>query len=120
MLPNVFQLLRTSPVVMNAVGQAIYRHGNAPLDAPKPYITWLLVSNRPEDQLSGTPCTDFDLVQIDVWSEGDTQVEQIAYAVRDVLDDAGLSNRIIMNTFDKDTKLYRLGIEVDFIRPRPA
>src|SRR5690625_2893760 len=118
MLPLVYPLLRSSPAIVGAVGTAIYRHGSAPLDTPRPYITWLLVSGRPEDQLSGAPCADFDLVQIDVWSEGDTQVEQIAYAVRDVLDSAGHANRMIMNTYDKDTKLYRLAIETDFIRSR--
>lgn len=118
MLPLVYPLLRSSPKIMEAVGTAIYRHGRAPQNPPRPYITWLLVSNRPEGQLSGAPCADFDLVQIDVWSEGDTQVEKIAYTVRDVLDGAGHANRIIMNTYDKDTKLYRLGIEVDFIQSR--
>lgn len=118
MLPLVYPLLRSSPAIIDAVGAAIYRHGTAPQDVSRPYITWLLVSGRPQDQLSGSPCVDFDLVQIDVWSEADTQVEQIAYAVRDVLDAAGHANRMVMNTFDKDTKLYRLAIEVDFIRSR--
>lgn len=118
MLPLVYTLLRSSPVIVDAVDEAIYRHGIASEDAPRPYITWLLVAGRPEDQLSGSPCVDFDLVQIDVWSEDDNQVEQIAYAVRDVLDNAGHANRIIMNTFDKDTKLFRISIEADFIHNR--
>lgn len=118
MLPLVNQLLGSNPAIANAVGNAIYRHGTAPNGPPRPYITWFLVSNRPEAQLSGVPCTDFDLVQIDVWSEGDSQVEQIAYVVRDVLDGNGIANRMILNSFNKETKLYRIGIEAEFIRPR--
>lgn len=120
MLPKVYELLYAQPAISGAVGNRIYRHGYA-LDSPqRPYITWFLVAGNPEDQLSGVPCTDFDLVQIDAWSDKDSQVEQIAYAVREALDAAGHANRLIMNTFDKDTKLYRIGIEVNFIRPRPA
>lgn len=120
MLPKVYGLLYAQPAISGAVGNRIYRHGYA-LDSPqRPYITWFLVSGSPENQLSGAPCTDFDLVQIDVWSDKDSQVEQIAYVVRDALDAAGHANRFIMNTFDKDTKLFRIGISAEFIRPRPA
>lgn len=120
MLPLVYALLMSSPAITDKVEDRIYRHGNATQGVKRPYITWFLVANTPEDQISGRPCTDFDLVQIDIWSEGDTQVEEIAYAVRNTLDDAGLSNRIIINSHDKDTKLFRLALEANFIRPRPA
>ena len=118
MLPLVYALLMSSSAITDKVGDRIYRHGNATQGVKRPYITWFLVANTPEDQISGKPCTDFDLVQIDVWSEGDTQVEQIAYAVRDTLDGAGISNRMILNSYDNETKLFRLGLEADFIRPR--
>lgn len=118
MLPPVYALLKSNPTITGKVDDRIYRHGNAPQGVKRPYITWFLVANRPEEQLSGKPCSDFDLVQIDAWSEGDAQVEQIAYAVRDTLDGAGISNRMILNSYDNETKLFRLGLEADFIRPR--
>lgn len=118
MLPLVYRLLRSNPEIKQAVGKAIYRHGIAPLDAPRPYITWFLVSNRPELQLSGTPCTDFDLIQVDVWSEGDAEVERIAGLVRGTFEAEGLAVRVVVNSFEDETKLYRIGLEVDFIRSR--
>lgn len=118
MLPRVYKLLRSNTEIKQVIGEAIYRHGIAPLDAPRPYITWFLVSNRPELQLSGAPCTDFDLVQIDVWSEDDAEVETLALLVRDTCESQGLAVRVVVDGFESETKLYRLGLEVDFIRDR--
>ena len=118
MLPPVYSLLSADPYISTVVGKAIYAHGAAPIDVTRPYITWFLVSGSPLDQLSGAPCTDFDLVQIDVWSRGVDEVVSIARAVRNLLDSKGNANRVVMDTFDKDTKLYRHAIETSFIRNR--
>jgi hypothetical protein len=45
----------------------------------------------------------------------DAQVETLATAIRDAVDAAGFSNRLIINQRDPDTKLYRIGIQADFI-----
>jgi len=118
MLPNVYQLLRTNSTILNTVSNRIYRHGSAPQDVVKPYITWSIISGNPVDNVSQAPCVDFDTVQIDCWSESDTGIETLAYAVRSSLDLAMISNRIIINTRETDTKLYRIALEADFIRPR--
>lgn len=120
MLPAVFLTLQT-PAVLAIVGGApvrIFRHGAAPQDIEKPYVTWFEVAGQPYDQISGTPCGDFDSVQIDCWSKSDAQVEQLAAAVRDAVDLAGIANRIVVNLRDSDTKLYRIGLEADFINSR--
>jgi hypothetical protein len=120
MLPAVFQTLQT-PAVLAIVGGdpvRIFRHGAAPQDTAKPYITWFLVNDQPYDQLSGPPCGDFDSVQIDCWSKSDLQVEQLAGAVRDAVDLAGIANRVVVNLRDPDTKLFRIGLEADFINSR--
>ncbi|CAB3925013.1 DUF3168 domain-containing protein [Achromobacter ruhlandii] len=121
MLPAVFQTLQT-PAVLAIVGGGspirIFRHGAAPQDTEKPYVTWFEVAGQPYDQLSGTPCGDCDSVQIDCWSMSDAQVEQLAAAVRDAVDVAGIANRIVVNLRDPDTKLYRIGLEADFINSR--
>lgn len=120
MLPAVFLTLQT-PAVLAIVGGTpvrIFRHGAAPQDTEKPYVTWFEVAGQPYDQLSGTPCGDFDSVQIDCWSMSDLQVEQLAAAVRDAVDMAGIANRIVVNLRDPDTKLYRIGLEADFINSR--
>lgn len=117
-LPNVYQALRANSTVVSTVGTRIYRHGSAPQDVTKPYITWFLVSGNPVDNVSTSPCVDKDVIQIDCWSESDTVIETLAYAVRSALDSALISNRMMMNSRETDTKLYRIALEADFIRSR--
>lgn len=118
MLPLIYKLLRGNAEIKALVDTRIHRHDIAPLGTERPYITWFLVSGRPEQQLSGAPCTDFDLVQIDVWSEDDAEVERLARLVRDTCEAEGLAVRIAVNGYEPETKLFRLGLEVDFIRSR--
>lgn len=118
MLPLIYPLLRSSATVKAIVDDRIGRHGSMEQDAARPYITWFLVNGNPENQLSGAPCADVDTVQIDCYSMDDTQVETLAYAVRDALDGAGHLNRIVRNLRDPDTKLYVMSLEADIIRPR--
>lgn len=117
MLPRVLPVL-TTPAVLAIVGGTpvrIFRHGAAPQDTAKPYVTWFEVTGQPYDQISGLPCGDFDSVQIDCWSMDDTQVETLARAIRDAVDAAGFSNRLVINHRDPDTKMYRIGLQADFI-----
>lgn len=118
MLPLIFPLLRANATILSLVANRIYRHGSAPQGVVKPYITWFLINNRPEDQISGSPCADFDTVQIDCYDLDDTQVETIAYAVRDTLDAGGHANRLIRDTREDGTGLYVVTIETDLIRSR--
>ncbi|ARP89823.1 hypothetical protein CAL14_05570 [Bordetella genomosp. 9] len=120
MLPPVFRTLNV-PAVRAFVGSdlpRIFRHGSAPQDVQKPYITWFSVAGQPYDQISGPPCGDFDSVQIDSWSMDDEEVEEMATAVRAALDAEGIANRLVLDNRETDTKLYRIGIEADFIRSR--
>ena len=118
MLPPVFTTLRNDATVLSTVGNRIYRHGDAPQNVTKPYVTWFVVMGMPELQISGAPCSDMDTIQMDCWSEQDSEVESLAYAVRKALDDAKIANRIVINGREDETRLYRIGIEADFIRSR--
>lgn len=118
MIPNIYQILRTNPNLVTLVGTKIYRHGSAPQNVVAPYLTWFLISGIPENQLSGAPCTDRDSVQIDVWSETDSQVVQIAAEVRAALDAQGHANTAVINTRETDTRLYRIGFQTDIIQSR--
>jgi hypothetical protein len=118
MFPRVYSTLRASAAVLALVGDRIGRNGEVPQDTAKPYITWLIVSGQPHDQISGTPCSDFTTVQIDCWSTTDDGIEALAVAVRDALDAAGHHNRVVINGRDSETRLYRVGIEADFITQR--
>lgn len=118
MLPNVYQTLRGNSTVVSTVGTRIYRHGSAPQNVQKPYITWFMVAGTPENVLNAAPCSDRDTVQIDCWSESDESIETLAYAVRSALDSNLISNRMVINNRETDTKLYRIAIEADFIASR--
>lgn len=117
-LPNVYQLLRANLTVLSVVGTRIYRHGSAPQDVVAPYITWSLGMGLPYDNMSTAPPADKDTVQIDCWSESDTQIETLGYAVRAALDASLISNRIVVNSRESDTKLYRITLEADFVSSR--
>jgi Protein of unknown function (DUF3168) len=117
-LQNVYQVLRSNSTVVNTVGTRIYRHGSAPQDVQKPYITWFVVTGQPEDILNAAPPHDRDTIQIDCWAETDTSIETLAYAVRSALDNQLISNRIIIDSRETDTKLYRMALEADFIASR--
>jgi len=118
MFPNVYATLRANATVQTIVGEKIGRHGSMPQDEAAPYITWFVVADQPHDNLSDPPPSDFNTVQIDCWSEDDKQVATMARAVRDALDAAGVLNRLRIDTREPDTKLYRVGIEADFITQR--
>jgi hypothetical protein len=115
MLPNVYTVLRQNSTVLQKVANRIYRHASAPQNVAAPYITWFMVMGMPDLQISGAPLSDMDTIQIDVWSTDDAEVEQIAYAVRDVLDNAKIANRIVQNSRENESRLFRIGIEADFI-----
>lgn len=120
MLPKIFPILNTTAIkaLVGTNPVRIYRHGQAPEGVVRPYITWFVVIGTPYDQVSGVPCGDNDTVQIDVWSESDSQVETLASLVRDAIESAGYTCRISTNDFETETKLYRIGFDVDFIHSR--
>lgn len=123
MFADVYQTLST-PAVLALVGAnpRIFGSDNAPQNTPTPYITWFVVVGDPHVQLSGAPPSDADTIQIDCYAGPDgaaeAQVEQLAQAARAALDDAGIVNRIIINTREPDTGLYRIALQADFIHNR--
>ena len=120
MFPPVDDTLSAWPAVSAIVGNRIAKHGEIPQGAERPYITWFVVVGQPFDQLSGTPCGDFDTVQIDCWAESSKQVEALALAVRDALDDAGHANRTIIDNREPagTSRMFRVTQQADFIASR--
>ena len=125
MLPNVFPVLNTTEIRALVGNPArIYDFGSAPQGVDKPYITFWNVSGNPHEQLSGAPCSDFDIVQIDIYAGpqdgGKAQVRTLARLVQGALDNAGIANRLIIQGRDNDTRLFRVSLEADFINNRAA
>ncbi|NYT59429.1 DUF3168 domain-containing protein [Alcaligenaceae bacterium] len=121
MLAPIFKTIDT-PAVRAIVGNRIYGKGTAPQGTPLPYITWFTVAGDPYANLSDAPNADNDTIQIDCWAGPDDDQEgicdQLAKHVRDAVDAAGQACRIIIDTREADTKLFHIGLQVEFIHNR--
>lgn len=117
MFPPVFRTIHT-PAVAAIVGDQIGRHGEVPQNGARRYITWSIVLGLPHDQISGSPPSDFTTVDINCWHDTDSGIQALALGVRDALDTAGIHYRVRVNLREPDTRLYRVGIEADFITQR--
>lgn len=117
MLPPVFQTLKASADVKNIVGTnppRIYRHGDAPQDTTRPYITWQLIFGAPENNLSDpTPC-DRATVQVDCWHQTDAGVEALAAAARAAIEPVATITGIPIDLREPETRLYRVALQVDW------
>jgi len=116
MLPNIYQILRTSNAVKAIVGASpsrIYRHESAPQDTTKPYITWFIITGVPQNTLSETPNIDAISIQVDCWHQTDAGVELMAIAVRDAMETVSHMTSIVVNEREPETKLYRIGLQFD-------
>lgn len=118
MFPPVYTTLRANATVLAMVADRIGAQGWVPQDTTRPYITWFIVIGQPHDTLSEIPQSDFDSVQIDCWHPTEAGVRELSLAVRDALDSAAVLNRVVVNNKDTETKLYRVGIQADFITQR--
>ena len=118
MFPRVYQTLTANATVVAMVGDRIGRHGVIQQTETRPYITWQIVIGQPYDNLSAAPCGDFTTVQIDCYHQTDAGVVQLANAVRAALDAALIVNRVRLNVRDPETRLYRVGLDADFITDR--
>lgn len=122
MLPPVFQALKASAAVKAIVGTnppRIYRHGQAPQDPTRPYITWFVVTGTPQNNLSTVPDIDALTVQVDCWHQTDGGVELLAAAARDACEPSAHMTQIGPNDYEAETKLYRIGLTFDWWLHRP-
>ncbi len=121
MFPGVFQQLKSSQAVKDIVGvnpPRIYRHGSAPQDTSRPYITWEVISGVPDNNLSDLPPSDRITVQVDVWHQTDSGVEALAIAARDAIEPIAHMTGIPINLREPETRLYRIGLQFDWILSR--
>ena len=117
MFPPVYRTLHTSAVAA-IVDDRIGRHGEISQTETRPYIVWQIVTGLPHDNLSDPPPSDFTTVQIDCYAMQDGAVETLANAVRAALDAVLICNRVVVNNRDPETRLYRVGLDADFITRR--
>lgn len=118
MLPPIFPLLMAAPAVAAIVADRVYGHDEAPQGVLDPYVTWFVVSGPPEQVLEGSPPFDKFTIQIDCRHPRGDGVLQLAKAVRDAVEPHACVTNLIANNREPETKLYRLGLELDFILNR--
>lgn len=118
MLPRVFAILKASADVRNIVATRIYRHGSAPQDTSRPYITWTLISGIPENNLSDPPPLDRMSVQVDCWHQTDDGIDRLATAARDAIEPVAYMTGVIIDQRETETKLFRMSMQFDFFNGR--
>lgn len=121
MLPPVFQTLKASAEVKAIVGTnppRIFAHSEAPEDSQKPYITWQLISDVPENNLSDLPPTDRATVQVDCWHQTGAGVVLLARAARDAIEPSAHMTGIPIDLREPETKLFRIGLQFDWFVDR--
>lgn len=114
MLPPVYPTIMAVPGVVALIGDRCYRHGEAEPSVQAPYVTYFIVTGTPENNLSDPPPIDRVGVQVDCWSDGDEQVEQLATAVRNAMEPHAHMTSIVLNTRDLETRRYRIGMQFDW------
>lgn len=117
MFPPVFQTLKASADVKAIVGTnppRIYRHGEAPQNVERPYITWALIAGTPENNLSDPPPVDRQSVQVDCWHQTDSGIEVLAEAVRDAIEPTAHMTGTLIDLREQETRLYRVSMQFDF------
>lgn len=117
MFPPVFRTLQTSEII-GIVDDRIGAHGEVAQTEARPYITYQTVSGIAHDNLSDAPGSDFTTVQLDCYATSQGTAETLALAVRSALDAELIVNRVILTNRDPETRLYRVGLEADFITRR--
>ena len=124
MIPPLYAALAAAPAVTAIVGSPprAYRHGSAPQDTTRPYITWFLLAGVPENELSDVPGIDRCTLQVDCWHQTDAGIEALAVAVRDAVEPLAHCTAVPINTREAETKLYRIALQFDWwlSRPEPA
>jgi hypothetical protein len=121
MFPQVFQTLKASAAVKAIVGQnppRIYRHGSAPQDTTRPYLTWFIVSGVPENTLSELPAVDRSQVQVDCWHQTDAGIEALAIAVRDAIEPSAHMVGAPVDLKEFETGLFHIALTFDFFVDR--
>jgi hypothetical protein len=120
MFPPVLQTLKANPAVTAILGDPprVFARDDAPQDGDRPYVSWFIVTGTPENELSDVPGIDRQTIQVDVWSKQDEQSRALASAVRDAIEPVAHMTSMPVDGRERDTKLYRIGMQFDWWLPR--
>lgn len=116
MLPPVFATLQAATAVTAVLGDPprVYRRGNAPQDATKPYVSWQVIGDAPENELSDVPGIDRCSIEVNAWHREDAGCVALAKAVRDAIEPVAHMTSIVIDEREQETKLYRIAMQFDW------
>lgn len=117
MIPAVYPLLTGDAAVSAIVGNRVYQT-EAPEPVIRPYVVFSLPSSVPLNTLSCNPEMDDQRIQVDCWSESQTESRQLGEAVRNALETV---THIVLGPWadrDPDTKMFRWSMDAEFFEPR--
>lgn len=118
MFAPVYDVLVADSQVSTLLGTRIYRHDDAARDVSGDYATWA-VSATPENSLDDRPLIDRQTITVNVYSDDDETVEQIADAVRNALEPFAQCTGVPVDNRDRaETKRYRIALQFDWWHPR--
>jgi hypothetical protein len=93
----------------------LFPFGLAPQEVQAPYVVWQNIGGAPENYLGSLPDADAYSVQVDVYGVTESDVSNVALAIRDAVEpDAYITGWGNTNR-DYTTGLYRYNFSVDFI-----
>lgn len=117
MLPLLYPILTGAADVHSLVSDRVYRHGSAPQNVVRPYVTWSVPGGFAENAFEGA-CADVMRVQVDCWSEDDAEIEAVAKAVRTAIEPHAHLVGYVADERDFETRRFRISFAFDFILSR--
>lgn len=121
MLPPIFPVLKASMPVAAIIGPnpiRAFRHGHVPQDTVAPYVVWSSINILPSNNLSDLPSDDRITIEIDCYSYDDTEIVQLATAVRNAIEPHAHLTGVPVDLKETETQLYRMSLQFDWFLSR--
>ena len=116
--PPVFELAASDSAVTQELGTSpvrLYPFGEAPAGSIKPYCVWQTITGTPEHYLDKVPDANHFRVQIDVYADTAKDSRKAANALISLYEQHAYVMNTGMEMREKNTNLYRINFDVDFI-----
>lgn len=121
--PGIFRILADDSSIVALLKAPngklrIFPWGEAPQQSPTPYVTYSVISGRPENMLGDTPLEDNMGTQIDVWGRTGEETEKLMDLISTILEPVAHMTSFDAAEKDTGTRLYRGRMDFDVIKSR--
>lgn len=120
MLPPFFPAINTTAVkaIFGSKPLRVLPFGDVDPTIVKPYAAWQNVFGSPENYLGDAPRMDAWGIQVDVYATTEAECDAAAKVLRDALELVAYITNWRATLREPDTKLYRMGFDVEFLSAR--